>query len=144
MAGNSEASMQPSKAMSGVVSGVTVNDLEFTGSWWELGGLGRDPGLTDASNCMWFPSIMFKEWHWEWWLCFLLLQCIYGKPAGPVFTTNAYAVVSHHNQNPEFYDEVKRVILTFTKPSGGSSFSLWITSNIVSALSLAECFAPWK
>ncbi|ELV10841.1 WD repeat-containing protein 44 [Tupaia chinensis] len=32
-------------------------------------------------------------------------QCIYGKPAGSVFTTNAYAVVSHHNQNPEFYDE---------------------------------------
>ena len=38
---------------------------------------------------------------------FLLLQCIYGKPAGSVFTTNAYAVVSHHNQNPEFYDEVR-------------------------------------
>lgn len=38
---------------------------------------------------------------------FLFLQCIYGKPAGSVFTTNAYAVVSHHNQNPEFYDEVK-------------------------------------
>ncbi|XP_031228246.1 dedicator of cytokinesis protein 11 [Mastomys coucha] len=35
------------------------------------------------------------------------LKCIYGKPAGSVFTTNAYAVVSHHNQNPEFYDEVK-------------------------------------
>uniref|UniRef100_A0A8C4LSW0 Dedicator of cytokinesis 11 n=1 Tax=Equus asinus TaxID=9793 RepID=A0A8C4LSW0_EQUAS len=35
------------------------------------------------------------------------LKCIYGKPAGPVFTTNAYAVVSHHNQNPEFYDEIK-------------------------------------
>uniref|UniRef100_A0A2I3TJH7 Dedicator of cytokinesis 11 n=1 Tax=Pan troglodytes TaxID=9598 RepID=A0A2I3TJH7_PANTR len=33
------------------------------------------------------------------------LKCIYGKPAGSVFTTNAYAVVSHHNQNPEFYDE---------------------------------------
>ncbi|TEA32453.1 hypothetical protein DBR06_SOUSAS24810010, partial [Sousa chinensis] len=35
------------------------------------------------------------------------VKCIYGKPAGPVFTTNAYAVVSHHNQNPEFYDEIK-------------------------------------
>uniref|UniRef100_A0A2K5XJ32 Dedicator of cytokinesis 11 n=1 Tax=Mandrillus leucophaeus TaxID=9568 RepID=A0A2K5XJ32_MANLE len=33
------------------------------------------------------------------------LKCIYGKPAGSVFTANAYAVVSHHNQNPEFYDE---------------------------------------
>ncbi|OBS67124.1 hypothetical protein A6R68_04338, partial [Neotoma lepida] len=35
------------------------------------------------------------------------LKCIYGKPAGSVFTTHAYAVVSHHNQNPEFYDEIK-------------------------------------
>ncbi|KAH0505080.1 Dedicator of cytokinesis protein 11 [Microtus ochrogaster] len=35
------------------------------------------------------------------------LKCIYGKPVGSVFTTNAYAVVSHHNQNPEFYDEIK-------------------------------------
>ncbi|KAB1253709.1 Dedicator of cytokinesis protein 11 [Camelus dromedarius] len=35
------------------------------------------------------------------------LKCIYGKPTGSVFTTNAYAVVSHHNQNPEFYDEIK-------------------------------------
>ncbi|XP_048192271.1 dedicator of cytokinesis protein 11 isoform X2 [Perognathus longimembris pacificus] len=34
-------------------------------------------------------------------------KCIYGKPQGPVFTTKAYAVVSHHNQNPEFYDEIK-------------------------------------
>ncbi|MBZ3875577.1 Dedicator of cytokinesis protein 11 [Sciurus carolinensis] len=37
------------------------------------------------------------------------LKCIYGKPAGSVFTTNAYAVVSHHNQNPEFYDEQSNV-----------------------------------
>ncbi|XP_020819071.1 dedicator of cytokinesis protein 11 isoform X2 [Phascolarctos cinereus] len=35
------------------------------------------------------------------------LKCIYGKPAGPVFVTNAFAIVSHHNQNPEFYDEIK-------------------------------------
>ncbi|XP_007507834.1 dedicator of cytokinesis protein 11 isoform X2 [Monodelphis domestica] len=35
------------------------------------------------------------------------LKCIYGKPAGPLFVTNAFAIVSHHNQNPEFYDEVK-------------------------------------
>ncbi|CAJ0935491.1 unnamed protein product [Ranitomeya imitator] len=35
------------------------------------------------------------------------LKCIYGKPGGPVFTTNAYAVVLHHNQCPEFYDEIK-------------------------------------
>lgn len=85
----------------------SVNDSEFTGSWWEPAELGHDPVLTDASNSMWFHSIMLNDLRWEWWLCFLLLQCIYGKPAGPVFTTNAYAVVSHHNQNPEFYDEVK-------------------------------------
>ncbi|XP_014742591.1 PREDICTED: dedicator of cytokinesis protein 11 isoform X6 [Sturnus vulgaris] len=35
------------------------------------------------------------------------LKCIYGKPGGPVLTTNAYAAVLHHNQSPEFYDEIK-------------------------------------
>ncbi|XP_018085480.1 dedicator of cytokinesis protein 11 isoform X2 [Xenopus laevis] len=35
------------------------------------------------------------------------LKCIYGKPGGPVFSRNAYAVVLHHNQSPEFYDEIK-------------------------------------
>ncbi|XP_065266893.1 dedicator of cytokinesis protein 11 [Emys orbicularis] len=35
------------------------------------------------------------------------LKCIYGKPGGPLLTANAYAVVLHHNQSPEFYDEIK-------------------------------------
>ncbi|XP_077682081.1 dedicator of cytokinesis protein 11 isoform X2 [Eretmochelys imbricata] len=35
------------------------------------------------------------------------LKCIYGKPGGPVLTANAYAIVLHHNQSPEFYDEIK-------------------------------------
>ncbi|XP_068107031.1 dedicator of cytokinesis protein 11 isoform X2 [Hyperolius riggenbachi] len=35
------------------------------------------------------------------------LKCIYGKPGGPVFTTKAFAIVLHHNQTPEFYDEIK-------------------------------------
>uniref|UniRef100_A0A4W3I4N4 Dedicator of cytokinesis 11 n=1 Tax=Callorhinchus milii TaxID=7868 RepID=A0A4W3I4N4_CALMI len=35
------------------------------------------------------------------------LKCIYGKPGGPVFTTQAYATVQHHQQSPEFYNEVK-------------------------------------
>ncbi|XP_017592101.1 PREDICTED: dedicator of cytokinesis protein 11 isoform X1 [Corvus brachyrhynchos] len=35
------------------------------------------------------------------------LKCIYGKPGGPLLTTNAYAAVLHHNQSPEFYDEIK-------------------------------------
>ncbi|XP_048121267.1 dedicator of cytokinesis protein 10 isoform X9 [Alosa alosa] len=35
------------------------------------------------------------------------LQCIYGKPGGPVFTTAALSTVLHHSQNPDFYDEVK-------------------------------------
>ncbi|XP_078544670.1 dedicator of cytokinesis protein 11 isoform X1 [Lissotriton helveticus] len=35
------------------------------------------------------------------------LKCIYGKAGGPIFTSSAYAVVLHHNQSPEFYDEVK-------------------------------------
>ncbi|KAM7159693.1 dedicator of cytokinesis protein 11 isoform 3-T3 [Macrochelys suwanniensis] len=35
------------------------------------------------------------------------LKCLYGKPGGPLLTENAYAVVLHHNQSPEFYDEIK-------------------------------------
>ncbi|KAL7979586.1 hypothetical protein Chor_004744 [Crotalus horridus] len=36
-----------------------------------------------------------------------ILQCFYGKPGGPLFTSHAYACVLHHNQSPEFYDEIK-------------------------------------
>uniref|UniRef100_H3D6Y0 Dedicator of cytokinesis 9b n=1 Tax=Tetraodon nigroviridis TaxID=99883 RepID=H3D6Y0_TETNG len=35
------------------------------------------------------------------------LKCIYGHPGGPLFTKQAYAAVLHHQQNPEFYDEIK-------------------------------------
>ncbi|XP_043927228.1 dedicator of cytokinesis protein 9 isoform X3 [Protopterus annectens] len=35
------------------------------------------------------------------------VKCIYGRPGGPLFTRSAYAVVLHHHQNPEFYDEIK-------------------------------------
>ncbi|OXB79700.1 UNVERIFIED_CONTAM: hypothetical protein H355_011086, partial [Colinus virginianus] len=35
------------------------------------------------------------------------LKCIYGKPGGQLLTSNAYAAVLHHNQSPEFYDEIK-------------------------------------
>ncbi|KAM8898432.1 dedicator of cytokinesis protein 11 isoform 3-T3 [Spinachia spinachia] len=35
------------------------------------------------------------------------LKCIYGKPGDSLFTCSAYAAVLHHNQSPEFYDEVK-------------------------------------
>ncbi|TFK15368.1 Dedicator of cytokinesis protein 11 [Platysternon megacephalum] len=35
------------------------------------------------------------------------LKCIYGKPGEPLLTANASAVVLHHNQSPEFYDEIK-------------------------------------
>uniref|UniRef100_A0A3P8W7M7 Dedicator of cytokinesis 11 n=1 Tax=Cynoglossus semilaevis TaxID=244447 RepID=A0A3P8W7M7_CYNSE len=34
-------------------------------------------------------------------------QCIYGKPGDSLFTGSTYAAVLHHNQSPEFYDEVK-------------------------------------
>uniref|UniRef100_A0A5F9CSH6 Dedicator of cytokinesis 9 n=1 Tax=Oryctolagus cuniculus TaxID=9986 RepID=A0A5F9CSH6_RABIT len=37
----------------------------------------------------------------------LPLKCIYGRPGGPVFTRSAFAAVLHHQQNPEFYDEIK-------------------------------------
>lgn len=93
---------------------VTVNDLEFISSCWESGGFGL-AWISQMPVSMWFLSIIFEDLCWEWWLCFLLLQCIYGKPAGSVFTTNAYVVVSHHNQNPEFYDEVKYIVLMFIK-----------------------------
>ncbi|KAM6448572.1 dedicator of cytokinesis protein 9 isoform 2-T2 [Liasis olivaceus] len=35
------------------------------------------------------------------------LKRIYGRPGGPIFTRQAFATVLHHQQNPEFYDEVK-------------------------------------
>ncbi|XP_029460346.1 dedicator of cytokinesis protein 9 isoform X2 [Rhinatrema bivittatum] len=35
------------------------------------------------------------------------LKCIYGRPGGPIFVRNAFAAVLHHQQNPEFYDEIK-------------------------------------
>ncbi|XP_058885990.1 dedicator of cytokinesis protein 9-like isoform X10 [Acipenser ruthenus] len=35
------------------------------------------------------------------------VKCIYGRPGGPMFTKNAFAAVLHHQQNPEFYDEIK-------------------------------------
>ncbi|XP_072315013.1 dedicator of cytokinesis protein 11 isoform X2 [Eucyclogobius newberryi] len=35
------------------------------------------------------------------------LKCIYGKPGDSLFTSSVYAAVLHHNQSPEFYDEVK-------------------------------------
>ncbi|XP_030639154.1 dedicator of cytokinesis protein 9 [Chanos chanos] len=35
------------------------------------------------------------------------LKCIYGRPGGALFTKQAYAAVLHHQQNPEFYDEIK-------------------------------------
>ncbi|XP_077439207.1 dedicator of cytokinesis protein 9-like isoform X1 [Vanacampus margaritifer] len=35
------------------------------------------------------------------------LRCIYGRPGSSLFTKQAYAAVLHHQQNPEFYDEIK-------------------------------------
>ncbi|XP_017295224.1 dedicator of cytokinesis protein 11 isoform X2 [Kryptolebias marmoratus] len=35
------------------------------------------------------------------------LKCIYGKPGDSLFASSAYAAVLHHNQSPEFYNEVK-------------------------------------
>ncbi|XP_043098646.1 dedicator of cytokinesis protein 9 isoform X10 [Puntigrus tetrazona] len=35
------------------------------------------------------------------------LKCICGRPGGALFTKHAYAAVLHHQQNPEFYDEIK-------------------------------------
>ncbi|XP_051505801.1 dedicator of cytokinesis protein 11-like isoform X2 [Myxocyprinus asiaticus] len=35
------------------------------------------------------------------------LNCIYGKPGEPLFITSTFAAVLHHNQCPEFYNEIK-------------------------------------
>uniref|UniRef100_A0A669CUV7 Dedicator of cytokinesis 11 n=1 Tax=Oreochromis niloticus TaxID=8128 RepID=A0A669CUV7_ORENI len=35
------------------------------------------------------------------------LKCIYGKPGDSLFTSSTYAAVLHHNQSPDFYNEVK-------------------------------------
>nr|XP_057907975.1 dedicator of cytokinesis protein 9-like [Doryrhamphus excisus] len=40
------------------------------------------------------------------------LRCIYGRPGGSLFTRQAYAAVLHHQQNPEFYDEIKMELPT--------------------------------
>ncbi|XP_076304439.1 dedicator of cytokinesis protein Ziz isoform X14 [Tachypleus tridentatus] len=38
------------------------------------------------------------------------LKCIYGRPGEPVITTQAYTAVIHHNNCPDFYEEVKLVL----------------------------------
>ncbi|XP_023683587.1 dedicator of cytokinesis protein 9-like isoform X16 [Paramormyrops kingsleyae] len=40
------------------------------------------------------------------------LKCIYGRPGGPLFTQSAFTTVLHHQQNPEFYDEIKMELPT--------------------------------
>ncbi|XP_070537723.1 dedicator of cytokinesis protein 9-like isoform X3 [Ptychodera flava] len=40
------------------------------------------------------------------------LQCIRGRPGGPVFVTQASAAVLHHVTSPEFYEEVKILLPT--------------------------------
>ncbi|XP_046886677.1 dedicator of cytokinesis protein 9 isoform X2 [Hypomesus transpacificus] len=40
------------------------------------------------------------------------LKCIYGRPGGQLITKQAYAAVLHHQQNPEFYNEIKMELPT--------------------------------
>lgn len=42
-------------------------------------------------------------------------QCIYGRPGGHLFTKNAFAAVLHHQNSPEFYDEVRRTAKSHTR-----------------------------
>uniref|UniRef100_A0A3B3T9M8 Dedicator of cytokinesis 9 n=1 Tax=Paramormyrops kingsleyae TaxID=1676925 RepID=A0A3B3T9M8_9TELE len=44
--------------------------------------------------------------------CLVSPQCIYGRPGGPLFTQSAFTTVLHHQQNPEFYDEIKMELPT--------------------------------
>lgn len=114
-------------------------------------GQGGDTGSTVAL-CVWVRG--FQPWYQGVWKSDLhhkcdrfsiFLQCIYGKPAGSVFTTNAYAVVSHHNQNPEFYDEVKPIVL-FSTHIGCCSVSPFMSfpTFYQHAQSMKVCLVLWK
>ncbi len=47
-------------------------------------------------------------------VCALFCQCIYGHPGGPLFCKKIFAPILHHQQNPEFYEEVRRLPLNST------------------------------
>lgn len=66
-----------------------------------------DSGFFIQSLCSKYARF---SWHSFFFFVFpsssFLPQCIYGRPGGPLFMKHAYAAVLHHQQNPEFYDEV--------------------------------------
>ncbi len=47
-------------------------------------------------------------------VCALFCQCIYGHPGGPLFCKKIFAPILHHQQSPEFYEEVRRLPLNPT------------------------------
>ncbi len=47
-------------------------------------------------------------------VCALFCQCIYGHPGGPLFCKKIFAPILHHQQSPEFYEEVRRLPLNST------------------------------
>lgn len=54
-------------------------------------------------------------------------QCIYGLPGGPLFTKNAFAAVLHHQQNPEFYDEVRRTVPNILRLGDECHSCVWVS-----------------
>lgn len=56
-------------------------------------------------------------------------QCIYGRPGGPLFTKNAFAAVLHHQQNPEFYDEVRRTAPSILRLGDECHSCVWVSTT---------------
>lgn len=55
-------------------------------------------------------------------------QCIYGRPGGPLFTKYAFAAVLHHQQNPEFYDEVRRTAPNILRLGDECHSCVWVST----------------
>lgn len=63
-------------------------------------------------------------------------QCIYGRPGGPLFTKHASAAVLHHQQNPEFYDEVRHApskatnVIYVSNKLAIAKYYVWVCSTV--------------
>nr|XP_008117830.2 PREDICTED: dedicator of cytokinesis protein 11 [Anolis carolinensis] len=66
------------------------------------------------------------------------LKCFYGKPGGPLLTSSAFACVLHHNQNPEFYDEIKTELPIHLHPRHHLLFTFYHVSCEVNTKGAAK------
>uniref|UniRef100_A0ABM5EVP8 Dedicator of cytokinesis protein 11 isoform X1 n=1 Tax=Pogona vitticeps TaxID=103695 RepID=A0ABM5EVP8_9SAUR len=67
-----------------------------------------------------------------------VLKCLYGKPGGPLLTSSAYASVLHHNQSPEFYDEIKTELPIHLHPKHHLLFTFYHVSCEINAKGTAK------